>query len=193
MPRPKQFDEKEVLKKAMVLFWKNGYHNTSIEDLVVELDIKRGSLYATFGGKKALFEQALKLYRTMNREKLGQFLQSQQNVLIGLRLLFKDLIAADFQDDDCMGCFVVNTTTELLPADKKMESDLIAHKVGTEDEFYKFLEKGVETGQISKEIDIKMISKLLYTFMNGLRVNGKIKPAQEESLAQAEAIIGLLK
>ncbi|MDQ0971484.1 AcrR family transcriptional regulator [Neobacillus niacini] len=34
MARHKEFDEAEVLRKAMVLFWRNGYEKTSMQDLV---------------------------------------------------------------------------------------------------------------------------------------------------------------
>lgn len=49
MPRVKKFDEKEVLEKAMELFWIQGYHATSIQDLVDHLGINRASLYDTYG------------------------------------------------------------------------------------------------------------------------------------------------
>ncbi len=48
MPRVKLFDESEVLNKATNLFWKKGYHATSIQDLVNHLGINRGSLYDTY-------------------------------------------------------------------------------------------------------------------------------------------------
>ncbi|WP_460601774.1 helix-turn-helix domain-containing protein, partial [Flexivirga lutea] len=47
MPRVKSFDEKEVLAKAMCLFWKQGYSATSVQDLVSQLGINRASLYDT--------------------------------------------------------------------------------------------------------------------------------------------------
>ena len=58
MPRTKQFNEEEILKKAMELFWEKGFHATSIQDLVAHLGINRASLYDTFGGKEELFKKA---------------------------------------------------------------------------------------------------------------------------------------
>ena len=63
MPRTKQFDEKEVLKNAMELFWEKGFHATSIQDLVSHLGINRASLYDTYGGKDELFNTAFETYR----------------------------------------------------------------------------------------------------------------------------------
>ncbi|MEL6975424.1 MAG: helix-turn-helix domain-containing protein, partial [Bacteroidota bacterium] len=72
MPRTKQFDEKEVLKKAMELFWEKGFHATSIQDLVSHLGINRASLYDTFGGKDELFNTAFESYR----HQAGDFLKT---------------------------------------------------------------------------------------------------------------------
>ena len=45
---------------CMNLFWEKGYGDTSIQDLVNHLGINRGSLYATYGGKRELFDKAFK-------------------------------------------------------------------------------------------------------------------------------------
>ena len=33
MARPKEFDEHEALNKALTVFWRKGYANTSLQDL----------------------------------------------------------------------------------------------------------------------------------------------------------------
>ena len=63
MARIKEFDENEVLERAKLLFWKQGFHATSIQNLVDHLGISRGSIYDTFGGKNELYEKALKVYK----------------------------------------------------------------------------------------------------------------------------------
>ena len=63
MARTKDFDEDEVLTKAMNLFWLNGYNGTSMQDLVDGLGISRSSLYDTFGDKRSLFLKTLENYK----------------------------------------------------------------------------------------------------------------------------------
>src|SRR5260370_742343 len=62
MSAVKQFDRKEVLDRAMRVFWERGYEATSIQNLVEATGINRASLYATFGGKKELFINSLSRY-----------------------------------------------------------------------------------------------------------------------------------
>jgi TetR/AcrR family transcriptional repressor of nem operon len=51
MARSKEFDPARALDKAMRLFWRSGYENTSLEALLKEMGIAKQSLYDTFGDK----------------------------------------------------------------------------------------------------------------------------------------------
>ncbi len=59
----KQFDTDKVISLAMGLFDRNGYEQTSINDLLAVMKIHRSSFYATFGSKRGLFVRALGEYR----------------------------------------------------------------------------------------------------------------------------------
>ena len=192
MPRTKQFDEEEVLKRAMTLFWKKGYHNTSIKDLIQSLGISNASIYHSFGGKKQLFNRAIAYYREVNIEGLRQFLETQLNVREGLIQVFQKIIEEDRKDDVCKGCFIVNSTTELIPAEDDFTEVIQAHKQEIEKIFFDFLQKGVHTGQISPQKELMTISRLLYTLMTGLRVLGKAKSDPKEFTASVEAVLSLL-
>ena len=67
MPWQKSFDSDAALQKAMEAFWARGYEATSMQDLVDCMGLGRGSLYATFGGKRSLFVQALRRYDERHR------------------------------------------------------------------------------------------------------------------------------
>jgi len=177
MPRVKLFNEEDVLEKAIELFWKKGYNYTSIQDLVEYLGINRGSLYDTFGGKKELFDKAFRRYKEMNNKMMIQFLENQSSVKEGLLKLFELPINASINNEgEVRGCFVVNTTTELLPGDEKIHSILKENKIEIERIFYNYLKKGVEKGEIAKDKDIVNISSLIYALLNGILVIGKVNP-----------------
>lgn len=59
MPRPRLFNEAEVIASAGRAFAKAGYAGTSVDDLVEATGLGRQSLYNAFGGKKELFMRAL--------------------------------------------------------------------------------------------------------------------------------------
>ncbi|GAK75996.1 transcriptional regulator [Nonlabens ulvanivorans] len=51
MARKKEYIESEVIEKAMTLFWRNGYENTSMQMLEKEMGINKFSIYSSFGSK----------------------------------------------------------------------------------------------------------------------------------------------
>ena len=91
--RHRGFDKEHALEKAMLVFWKNGYPGTSLTDLTTIMEINKSSLYAAFGNKEMLFNQALALYLTrhglIHSEKLqvkGQSLHERvKNYLLSAR------------------------------------------------------------------------------------------------------------
>lgn len=193
MPRAKQFDEAEALEKAVLLFWKQGYHHTSVQDLVDHLGLNRGSLYNTFGGKRALFDRAFAWYRRQEIERLRAFLHAQLNVHAGLRALFGHLIEDDCADPDAKGCFIVNTTTELIPADPEIQHVLVHHRQAIQALLRDTLARGIQHRQIAEDVDADAMAHLLYTLMLGLRVVGKTKPDPNRLLAMVDTVFTLLE
>ena len=60
--RHRSFDKDNALEKAMLIFWKNGYPGTSLTELTNVMGINKSSLYAAFGNKEGLFNQAIEFY-----------------------------------------------------------------------------------------------------------------------------------
>ncbi|GMN10365.1 TetR/AcrR family transcriptional regulator [Croceitalea sp. MTPC9] len=174
MPRTKQFDKQEVLEKAMELFWEKGFHATSIQDLVTSLGINRASLYDTFGGKEALFESAFQLYRQISTKHIQQIFESEPNVKQGFKVLFEKAIEESTNDICKKGCFVVNTTTELIPGDDKIQKILLENKNNAETLFADYVQKGIGTGQIDSTKEAREIGSMLFTLFNGIRVLAKV-------------------
>ncbi|HHG86475.1 MAG TPA: TetR/AcrR family transcriptional regulator, partial [Bacteroidetes bacterium] len=174
------------------LFWKRGYHATSIQDLVNHLGISRSSIYDTYGGKKALYNQALNAYRTSSTAGVSTFLQNQTNVKTGLRELFFSGIQSSLTDPDNKGCFVINTTTEMLPGDPEIQSILEENYNTFEDLFYRFLRLGEKRWEIPEGKDLRTIAGLLFTLYNGMKVVAKVQTDQKKLMAEVDAVLALL-
>ena len=192
MPRVKLFDEKEILNRALELFWKKGFHATSIQDLVNHLGINRASLYDTFGGKKELFDRAFQHYRTINAARVITFFEEQSNTKEAFRKLFETAINQSIKDPDRKGCFVVNTITELTPGDQEIQAILAENSKTFEHIFYKFLKAGEKKGDFPAGKDLKAIASTIFTFYNGLQVLSKIQPIKKKMLKTVDEILALL-
>ena len=81
MGRPKNYDYQDVLKKAMMQFWKAGFAETSLSDLEVATSLNRYSLYKGFGDKETLFEQSLEYYQDhIIRRMLAPLTKSEPSI-----------------------------------------------------------------------------------------------------------------
>ncbi|MEV4344899.1 helix-turn-helix domain-containing protein [Actinoplanes sp. NPDC049596] len=76
MGRPKGFDEEAAVAAAAELFARRSYDGTSVDDLVAQTGVHRGSLYKSFGSKRGLYLAALRHYvdRELGRAGDLQFL-----------------------------------------------------------------------------------------------------------------------
>lgn len=192
MPRTKQFNEEEVLKKAMELFWEKGFHATSIQDLVSHLGINRASLYDTFGGKDILFDKAFAHYRKGATDWLNGIFESAETVKGGFQKLFDSAIKESVEDECRRGCFVVNTTTELVPGDEDLLKVLSENKSNLESLFLLQIQKGIDSGEFASSMDAKGVASMIFTFYNGLRVVAKVDPNPIELKKMVEAALSVL-
>ena len=76
MARPRQFDEKRVLRAVRDQFWDAGYAASSLEDLMRVSGLGKGSLYAASGDKRQLFLRALRSYTDATHGYLREMLDS---------------------------------------------------------------------------------------------------------------------
>ena len=180
MGRPKKFTRSEALHKAKDLFRKQGYHATSIDDLVRALGVNRASLYETFGGKRELFGEVLRNYTTESLQTVREFLAGQTSVREGFRRLFLYNLDEMKAGKATVGCLAVNTTTELLPADRTVTADLVANRNNAEAVFAEFIERGIAQGEVGRNKDAKAIAAFLFTFNHGLSVLAKLQSGREE-------------
>src|ERR1700749_5287601 len=85
--RPRSFDTESAVERAMDVFWSRGYHGTALPDLLRATKLSRGSLYAAFGGKDALFLRALDRYIAAALARIDVELGPDHAPVDGLRTL----------------------------------------------------------------------------------------------------------
>src|SRR5260370_9757147 len=62
MGRPKNFNREEVLEKAMPVFWKHGFSDTTLQELERATGVNKSGLYSEFRDKEDLFVACLRYY-----------------------------------------------------------------------------------------------------------------------------------
>src|ERR1700730_15594783 len=111
MARKKEFDPKQALAKAMAVFWRLGFENTTIDVLMREMGIAKQSLYDTFGDKRALYLNALAYYRDETNAGLQQVFESARSVRDGFaKLLFG--LSSESPEQHERGCLLLSANLE---------------------------------------------------------------------------------
>ena len=173
MPRQKTFNEKEVLKNATDLFWKNGFHQTSIQDLVDKLAVNRASLYDTYKDKEGLFNQCFCLYRDLVIQSIDDIFSNEKTIKDGFNSLFNFVIQT-ITNQEKKGCLISNTYSELLPTPNPDTITLLddTRKLWVEALKSK-LNQAKKQKEINKNINISKTSEAMYSSIVGISILAK--------------------
>ena len=115
MPRPREYDEQEVLTAAMHAFRREGYAHISVAELESATGLRTSSLYHAFGDKAGLFRRALDHYVSTLVEPRLIMYAGPRSTLDDLEQLFLTLFQPPY--DDGYGCLVVNSAAEFGSTD----------------------------------------------------------------------------
>ena len=173
MARTKDFDENEVLAKAIKLFWQKGYNGTSMQDLVDALGISRSSLYDTFGDKHQLYLKALESYKQTEADKRDKILNGSVTAKEAIRRLMDLTILEIIRDKQHKGCFLINSAVETAPHDKDTNAIICQNDQQLENAFCEVIQRGQSNGEISDKQDPRALARFLLNTIVGIRVTGK--------------------
>lgn len=171
MARPKEFDVKAALDRAMELFWAQGYEATSLQDLLEHMGIGRQSLYDTFGGKHRLFLAALDRYREKQVDGLLATLEAPDASLDAVRKYCEAVV--DYCASHPQACMITNSTMELASHDTQVAKKSRAYMTRLEGAFLKAITNAIERGEIPRGKDARAIARHLTNTILGLGVLAK--------------------
>ena len=152
MPWEKQYDETDVLERAMEAFWARGYEATSINDLVAATGINRGSLYAGFSDKRSLFLRALDHYDREHRQAFLLALERDHAPREAILAAFRQVVEACEEGRNRKGCGLVNPAIELSPHDSDIGYIVEAKLEEVESFFRARIEAAQNEGTIRPEV-----------------------------------------
>ena len=188
MGRHKSYNRDDVLEKAMTLFWAKGFEGAHLSELVEVTGIKRFSLYAEFGGKDGLFQEALELYLQRALAVYDATLKMEPYGLDNLRNYFKEMSYGD----DYHGCFLINTLTEQNIVTSTAFDAARQVTQRARELFFMNVQAAQGNGEIGPDKNIEALANLLSTLDSGLSIYGIVSPSDEEKDAIVAQALYLL-
>lgn len=176
MARPKEFERDVVLDRAMRVFWSRGYEATSIQALVDRMGIQRGSLYGTFGDKRALFFAAIDRYDRVVSAKLLAALDEPASGKEAIRRFFRLKVELARTPRRPRGCLVTNSAAELASGDRGTAARVGAVLTRIEAAFHRAVVRAQKAGEIDARRDARALARFLTSSAQGLSVMAKTLP-----------------
>lgn len=192
MPWDKQYDETEVIEKAMRAFWAHGYTGTSVADLIAATGINRGSLYSAFDGKRRLFLTALRHYDKLHRRDFLARIELEHAPKDAIIEVFTLAAALRGNGTTPAGCLLVNTAIELAPHDEEVAGLVQSSFDDVEDFFKRMVERAKRERTVPQSLSASPAAKALLGLFLGLRVlaRSNADPATRKTIiAQAHAML----
>lgn len=174
MARTKEFDPNKALAKAMSVFWRFGYENTSTELLMRQMGIAKQSLYDTFGDKRSLYLKALAYYREETNKNGRQLLRSERSVKRGFaKLLFS--IASETREQHERGCLLLSANLERDTGDVEIAQLLRENQAEVQAIFVEALRRAQSIGELSEKQDPVALARFFIVTIQGMRSMARLK------------------
>lgn len=178
MARSKEFEEKEVLDKAMRLFWEQGYEKTSMTELVEHMGIHRRSLYDTFGDKHNLFLKAMDRFDDKISAALAGGVKGSKTASEALQFIFGFMIDGD--EDSPAGCLMVNSAVELAARDVEVDNKSTKAFTTAEQLLKEIILWGQRKGEFTSTYNAEELAEYLHNVWIGLRVMARTSASKEK-------------
>lgn len=172
MARTAAYDREKALEAAMNLFWRKGYHATSLKDLEAELSMRPGSIYAAFHSKEALFRSTLDRYSSRTEAELVALIEQSPSPLNALQLHLRNLVTLEPCDRPSMACMLVKSLME-ISNDGALRDFIAAHLGRVEIIIGNALEQARELGELPPSCDIDRLTLRVQTYIFGLKIQAQ--------------------
>ncbi|MEM7458299.1 MAG: TetR/AcrR family transcriptional regulator [Pseudomonadota bacterium] len=110
--RPREFDDTEMLRKIMALFWRSGFDGVSLSHIMSETKLQKASLYAAFGDKRSMYLKALQQYY---QDVVAAAARALRDGTVPPHARIEAFLTAPqkaVEADDRTGCFLCNASAD---------------------------------------------------------------------------------
>lgn len=186
MGRHREFNEGEVLERAMKVFWRHGYTAASITEICDEMGLNPGSIYNAFGNKHGLFIAVIKQYLDDVANQGLTLIESKPTGLEGIQVYFEYVADGIVNGNRRWGCLGTNSFVELSDRDPDIRNIVLAHLQRLEHGFQHALERdGIDSA--------KQRAGYLVCMAQGFNVMAKTAPSVESLRDTTAQIIASLR
>lgn len=173
MPRPKAYNEAELLDQAMEVFWTRGYDRTSIQDLVGRTGVNRASLYGAYPDKRTLFIAGIRRYLELVVEDNVRRLYAVEPAAEAVRRFFLKLVEAPVERMQ-RGCLLTNSAVEIGLEDEEVAVLIRGAFDRVEQAICDRLTEAQRANQFTGGVKPRALARHLVALLQGIRVMARV-------------------
>src|SRR5271169_3323957 len=182
--RPRNFDERYALEKAIQVFWSKGYDGVTIDDLVAGMGVGRPSLYAVFGDKRTIFLRVLRAYAERKGALAAKALLSPGTLRDSLAGFLRQAVESATEKGSAPGCLLVCVAPLVNDAEVRqfLQSAVAAAVTLVERRF----RDGMSAGEIPSDFPVATRAIQVTDLARGLTMRAQLGTPRKTLLKEAE-------
>ncbi len=186
MARPREFDEDEVLEKALHVFWEKGFDGASLSDLLAAMELTKSSLYKAFGSKEQLFRRALARYR-QNHLNFREEVLAETSPRAIVESLLQNIAALHTGPATPQGCFETNGSIGCAVEGASIRTDLIGDRAVFVDRLRQRFDETCTDRSFPPGLTSTDAAEFVATVIQGMAVQARAGAGRDRLLSVARA------
>ncbi len=184
--RPRTFNEEKVLKAAEQVFWKKGFSDTSLDDLVGAMGINRPSIYRAFGSKEDIYRRLLQNFADKMEAVFIETMGSDGNIRDRLIAFYQNALTVYSGGGIAKGCMVMSTAVTVAPCNSAIQEDLMAIIQFVDEKLAEQFQIAIDSGHISATPNGKSRGMLAQSLLHSLSLRARAgqSPSQLQPLIE---------
>jgi AcrR family transcriptional regulator len=172
MARPRVFDIEEAVQTATVMFWKNGYEQTSVADLTEEMGITPPSFYFAFESKDGLFRKVIEHYATTYLGFMGNAFRQPTARGVAETMLYG---CADVYSNPSnpQGCLIMNCSLPSSETTVQVRQELATLRKARRAKLRKRFQEAKASGDLPSDSDPEELARFVMCIGWGLAVEAQ--------------------
>ena len=192
MSRARKIGAEQAIEASMVMFWRQGFHNSGTRQLEAETGITRFSLQTSYGGKLSLFLSALDAY--LDRFEIGMLPSLAGCSLETLATWFEARCdPSAFPAEGAYGCLMINSLIEFAGQEPLVNTRAERFYAMLRASFSEVLNGTKKSGALPPDFDVGAQVEVLISASIGLNVVIRSSSETEEARSMANGIAALVR
>jgi TetR/AcrR family transcriptional regulator, copper-responsive repressor len=179
--RPREFDRDQALRDALCVFWDRGYQGASISALTAAMGIGSPSLYAAFGSKAKLFQEATDLYLAEDAGEPTRLLASGETARASVEAMLRANADLFTRKGEPAGCLLTRAVSTCPDDDPEVGEYLDASVEQRIRDIEVRLERGAADGEELPCLEVRALAEFFDAIVEGMAVRS-IEGASRASL-----------